>query len=148
AMNPNSAFASGQSGWGLVYAARPEQAVLHFQRALRLNPRDPRASNYLYLNGMALALIQLERDVEAVAIARKAVQHRPNGAGPLRALTAALALAGHVDEARFVLRRVLQLDPTCSLEGILRFGYSEKARARYFEGLLIAGMPERKPRET
>jgi TolB-like protein/pimeloyl-ACP methyl ester carboxylesterase/tetratricopeptide (TPR) repeat protein len=148
AMNPNSTFVWGQSGWGLVYAARPEQALLHFQRALRLNPRDVRALNYLYLNGMALALIQLERDAEAVATARKAVRQRPNGAGPLRALAAGLALAGQLDEARVTLGRVLKLDPTCSLESILRYGYSEMARARYFEGLRRAGMPNGKPDET
>jgi adenylate cyclase len=141
AINPNSAFAWGQSGWALVLAGRPEQAILHFQRTLRLNPRDPRARNYL--NGMALALIQLERDTEAVVIARKAVQHRPNGAGPWRALTASLALAGQFDEARAAFRRGLELDPTCSLQSLyLRFGHSEKARARYFEGLRKAGMPE------
>ena len=60
AMNPSSAFAWGQSGWELVYAGCPEQALSHFQRTLRLNPRDPRARNYL--SGMVLALIQLERD--------------------------------------------------------------------------------------
>jgi pimeloyl-ACP methyl ester carboxylesterase len=145
--NPNSAFAWGQSGWGLVYAARAEEALLHFQRALRLNPRDARALNYLYLNGMALALIQLDRDAEAVATARKAVQHRPNGVGPLRALAAALALAGQLDEARIALRRLLELDPTSSLESILRFGYSEEARARYFQGLLRAGIPQLRSRE-
>jgi pimeloyl-ACP methyl ester carboxylesterase len=41
----------------------------------------------------------------------------------------------------------LQLDPTCSLETISRFGYSEEARARYFEGLRKAGMPEGKANE-
>jgi len=145
AINPNSAFAWGQSGWGLVYAGRPEQSLLHFQRAMRLNPRDPRARNYL--NGMALALIHLERDAEALATARKAVQHRPNGAGPWRVLTASLALTGQLDEARVALRRVLELDPTCSLQNIIRYGLSENARARYFEGLRRAGMPEWKPHD-
>lgn len=76
-------------------------------------------------------------------MARKAVQHRPSGAGPWRALTGSLALTGQLDEARVALRRALELDPTCSLKSIyLRIGYSEKARARYFEGLRKAGMPE------
>ena len=139
-INPSSAFAWGQSGWGLVYAGCPKPALLHFQRTLRLNPRDPRARNYL--SGMVLALIQLERDRDAVAIGRKAVQHCPNGAGPLCVLTASLALTGQLDEARVALRNLLELDPTCTVTSVLRFGYSEKARRRYFEGLRKAGMPE------
>ena len=141
AINPNSAFAWGQSGWGLVYAGRSEKALMHFERALRLSPRDTRA--YYCLSGMALALIQLERDVDAVATARKAIQHNPNYAGAWRMLTAGLALAGHLDEARTALRQLLELDPTCSLETIyLRFGHTEKARTRYFEGLRKVGMRE------
>lgn len=140
AMNPSSAFAWGQSGWGLVYAGCPEQALLHFQRTLRLNPRDPRARNYL--SGMVLALIQLERDTEAVAMARKAVQHCPSGAGPWCVLTGSLALTGQLDEARVALGSLLELDPNCSLNSCLRFGFSERARGRYFEGLRRAGMPK------
>lgn len=140
AINPSSAFAWGQSGWGLVYAGCPEPALLHFQRTLDLNPSDPRARNYL--SGMVLALIQLERDGEAVAIGRKAVRRCPNGAGPWCVLTASLALSGQLDEARVALRSLLALDPTCSVSSVLRFGYSEKARGRYFEGLRKAGMPD------
>jgi hypothetical protein len=37
----------------------------------------------------------------------------------------------------------LELDPTCSLATMyLRFGHSEKARARFYDGLRKAGMPE------
>jgi len=91
---------------------------------------------------MALALIQLERDYEAVAIGRKAVQHCPNGAGPWCVLTASLGLTGQLEEARLALRRLLELDPTCSVNSVLRFGYSDQARGRYLEGLSKAGMSE------
>ena len=140
AINPSSAFAWGQSGWGLLYAGCAEQALLHFQRTLRLNPRDPRARNYL--SGMVVALIQQERDSEAVAFGRRAVQHCPNGAGPWCVLTASLALSGRIDEARVALRSLLELDPTCSVNSLLRFGYSPQSRRRYFQGLRKAGMPE------
>jgi tetratricopeptide (TPR) repeat protein len=92
---------------------------------------------------MALALIQLNRDEQAIATARKAIQQRPTFAAAWRMLAAGLALAGRLDEARAALRRVLELDPTCSLATMyLRFGHSEKARARFYDGLRKAGMPE------
>jgi TolB-like protein/Tfp pilus assembly protein PilF len=141
ALGPNSALAWEHSGWALVHAGRPERALAHFERVLRLNPRDPQAYNPLA--GIALALIQLERDAEAIATARRAVQQRPNSVGGWRMLTAGLALTGQLEEARTAVRRLLDLDPTCSLTTVyLRFGHSERARARFFEGLRKAGIPE------
>jgi tetratricopeptide (TPR) repeat protein len=114
---------------------------MHFERSLRLSPHDPKAHDSL--SGMAIALIQLDRAAEAIPMARRAVQHNPNYATAWRALTAALALTGRIDEAHAALLQVLELDPTCSLDTIqLRFGYSAHAQARYFEGLRRAGMPE------
>jgi TolB-like protein/Flp pilus assembly protein TadD len=140
-INPNSAYAWMHSGFAFAFAGEAEQGLLYFQRALRLNPRDPRLHETLA--GVALVSIQLGRDAEAIATARKAIQLRPRSSAAWRMLTAALALNGRLDEARAALRRVLELDPTCSLRTILlRFGHSEKGRARFFDGLRRAGMPE------
>ena len=141
ALNPNSAFAWRQSGYALVYCGRPEPALAFLQRAIRLSPRDPRAEDCW--TGIALALIQLERDTEAAAAARKAVQANPNSASTWRAFAAALALTGHLDEARTAMRRLLAIDPTCSLTVMaVRQGYTDKAKARYFDGMRRAGLPD------
>jgi TolB-like protein/Tfp pilus assembly protein PilF len=141
AINPNSAYAWRNGGFAFAFSGQAERALTYFERALRLNPRDPRAHDTWI--GMALALIQLERDAEAIAAARKAIQHHPTFAGAWRMLAASLALAGRRDEASAALRRVLELDPTCSLATMyLRFGHSERARARFYDGLRKAGMPE------
>jgi TolB-like protein/tetratricopeptide (TPR) repeat protein len=141
-INPNSSFAWIHSGFAFGYSGQPEKALVHFERALRLSPRDPRAHDGLC--GMAVALIQLARDVEATAVARRAIQQNQDFAASWRALAAALALSGHLDEATNAISRVNELDPTCSLESMShRVGYSEKARARLFEGWRRAGMPGR-----
>ena len=140
ALNPNSAFAWRQSGYALVYCGRPEPALAYLQRAIRLSPRDPRAEDCW--TGIALALIQLERDTEAAAAARKAVQANPNSASTWRAFAAALALTGQLDEARTAIRRLLAIDPTCTLTVMaVRQGYTDKAKARYFDGMRQAGLP-------
>jgi adenylate cyclase len=140
-INPNSAFAWRHGGYSFVFAGRSEEALTYFNRALRLDPRDPRAHDCLI--GIALALIQLERDADAIATARKAIQLYPNYAAAWRMLTAGLTLTGRLDEAREALRRVLELDPNCTLKTLyLRFGHSETARARFYDGLRQAGMPE------
>jgi pentatricopeptide repeat protein len=92
---------------------------------------------------MALALIQLGRDAEAVTFARRAVQQNPNIAPSWRTLAAALAMSGQLDEARTALRQMLVLDPECTVQTMARrVGYSEATGARIFAGWRKAGMPE------
>jgi Flp pilus assembly protein TadD len=111
-----------------------KKAIMNFERSLRLSPHDPKAHDSL--SGMAIALIQLDRAAEAIPIARRAVQHNPNYPTAWRAVTAALALTGRMDEAHAALVQLFEVDPNCSLDTIqLRFGYSPQAQARYFEGL-------------
>ena len=140
-INPNSAFVWIQAGFALMYGGQPERSLVHFERALRLSPRDPRAHDCL--SGMAVALIQLARDTEAIAVANRAIQQNSNFTPAWRALSAALALSGHLDEARNAMSQVLELDPTCSISSMAhRVGYVQKARVRLFEGWRQAGMRE------
>jgi TolB-like protein/Flp pilus assembly protein TadD len=140
-LNPNSAVAWRQGGYALVYCGRPEAALEYLQRAVRLSPRDPRAEDCWA--GISLALIQLERDKEAIVAARKGVQGNPNSASAWRAFAAALALTGQMDEAQAAIRRLLAIDPACTLTAMaVRYGYTEAARARYFEGMRKAGLPQ------
>lgn len=141
AVDPNSARVWRNSGFVFVYMGEPETALDYLQRGLRFNPRDSWAHDSW--SGVALALIQLQRDQDALAAARNAVQLNPRFTTALRALAAALALVGHFDEAREVVQRLLELDPTCSLAAIkARYGYSKRASQRYFDGLRRAGLPE------
>ena len=141
ALNPNSAIAWRQGGYALIYAGRPETALEYLEHAARLSPRDARAEDIWA--GVALALIQLERDKEAVAAGRRATQGNQNSATAWRTLAAALALNGQPDEAHAAMRRLLTIDPTCTLTSMTtRQGYSDKAKARYFDGMRRAGLPE------
>ena len=141
ALNPNSAFAWRQAGWAFIYAARPAMALEYLQRAVRLSPLDVRAEDSWA--GIALALIQLERDEDAVAAARRATQGYPNSATGWRALCAALALAGQVSEARTTMQRLLLVDPSCTVATMTaRQGYCDTAKTRYFDGLRQAGLAE------
>jgi hypothetical protein len=55
-----------------------------------------------------------------------------------------LALAGRIDEAQEACRRLLELDPGCSVAAIdARYGHSDRAAIRYSDGLRKAGLPER-----
>jgi adenylate cyclase len=140
-LNPNSSACWRRSGWVYRCAGMPETAILHFERAWRLSPRDPR--DFAIWAGIAFAFIQLKRDQDAIAAARKAVQQGPTHLPSWRALAAALALAGYIDEARGTMRHFLNLAPGATL---LKFKEStkipEKATLRVTEGYRKAGMPE------
>jgi TolB-like protein len=141
ALNPNSAFAWRQGGYALIYCGSAERALSFFRNAVRLSPRDPRS--YDAWTGMAQALLQLEKDGEAIGVARKATQENRNYAPALRALAASLGLTGKLEEAKVVMRQMLAIDPDCSITTMaMRFGYTQKARERYFEGMRRAGLPE------
>jgi adenylate cyclase len=140
-VNPNSAVAWRYTAHAFVTCGVPEKAVTHFERAQRLNPLDPIA--YEMLHGMGLALIQLGRADDAVDFARRAVQQNPAIAACWRTLTAALAQAGQLGEARDTLRQMLALDPDCTVQTMARrLGYTEKTGAKIFDGWRKAGMSE------
>jgi len=142
ATNPNSAFAWRCTGWALVFAGEAERAVEHFRRTLRLSPRDPRA--YDALSGLAFALVQVDRDAEAISLFRQAILQNPGFAPGWRGLTSALAMVGQLDEAKRALTRTLELDPTFTLQSITaRLGLNDRVRnGRLFEGWRRAGVVE------
>jgi hypothetical protein len=41
------------------------------------------------------------------------------------------------------MRRMLEIDPSCSVTDMkIRYGYTQEAAARYFDGMRKAGLPD------
>jgi len=139
AANPHSASVLRKCGLARLHAGQTEAAIELFERSLRLSPTDPPA--YAAWAGMALALLALGRDAEAVAAARRAVQFNPVSCDALRVLTASLALADRLHEAQATLGRLLELDPICSIQTV-RLGEAlhQKGGNRLLDGLRYAGL--------
>jgi adenylate cyclase len=83
AINPN--FAWGHYGLGVAYhysAGQSEQALPHFDAALRLSPRDPMRFRIFMMKGSALRVLgrhdeAIEQKSEARAAVEKAMQLQP-----------------------------------------------------------------------
>jgi adenylate cyclase len=140
-LDPNSAMAWNRSGWVNAYLDRPESAIEHFQRAIRLSPFDPLNFNCFF--GIRNAHFAAGRYEESLEWCRKGMIERPELVWPLRSMAAALGLLGRIPEAREVARQLLQANPDITISKIIAITPHRGDYARrYAEGLRKAGLPE------
>ena len=142
ALNPN--FAWGHYGLGFAYhtgAGQVEQALSHYDTALRLSPRDPMRWTMLMMKGSALRF--LGRHDEAIAHGRQACQFPDSGPMPHLLLAASLAEAGQISAAQTAIEKARQLEPSISLGYVLSrsTGEHESIMKSLFASLRKAGLP-------
>ena len=143
AINPN--FAWGHHGLGFAYvygAGQAEQALPHYDTALRLSPRDPMRWMMLMRKGSVLR--SLGRHDEAIAICRQACQVPDTSHMPHVHLAAALAEAGQKSAAREAVEKAIQLEPALSISFIRdhHVGAHETTLKSLLDSLRKAGVPE------
>jgi len=141
-LNSNLAAAWGFSGWIKACLGDPDTAIKHAALAMRLSPLDPRTFAWQYYT--ALAHFCAGRYDEAAVWAERALRDQPNIAPPMRIAAASHAQAGRLAEARRIMERLCQLDPTLRLSNVgdlLAFRRRED-HTKYVDGLRKAGLPE------
>jgi TolB-like protein/class 3 adenylate cyclase/Tfp pilus assembly protein PilF len=141
ALNPNDAMSHHFLGWTMCFAGRSEEAIPHFDRAMRLSPRD------IFLTGMmtyrAVALFHLERYEEALDWAQRASLSPDPRSMTFALLTAVLVKLGRQEEARVALKDLLTHAPgmSCAKYRENPFGAPEMME-RFVDALRAAGLPE------
>jgi adenylate cyclase len=140
-LDPNAAWAWSRLGWVENYCDRPEQAVTHFERALRLSPLDPmNFNNYV---GLGSANEVAERYDAAIAFYRRALQERPHAEWIVRNLVSALAGAGRMDEAAVEFRQLMAAYPGLTVTKFKEaMVFSPATLERMGANLKKAGLPE------
>jgi TolB-like protein/Flp pilus assembly protein TadD len=141
-LDPNYAIGWTRLGASKSYAGQAREAMEHYERALRLSPRDPRI--FIAQAGMALACILAGRLDEASSWATRALQVHPKFLVGLRASMAANALAGRLAEARRTYAIYRQLDPEARLSNLnQRFSYRRREDLQTLvDALALVGMPK------
>ncbi len=131
--------------WGAhihAWGGDPAMAEDYAKRALRLSPFDPAS----YEGHLALGAVRLRlrRYDDAAACLAQAVQANPRFSVVYALRASALALAGRIEEAKVVARRVLELDPTFRVGLFLDFaGFVQPdTHEAVAVGLRQAGLPE------
>jgi TolB-like protein/class 3 adenylate cyclase len=143
AMNPNSADAWTARGWVLVFRIRPEPAIEAFQRAIRLSPLDP--ATYYFESGIAFAYLYMRRFEEAAEWADRSFNRDPRFVPVLRVKLVACAHSGRIEEARYCLRQVLELQPELTVARLTDYPamtVSPEILGLFSDGFRKAGLPE------
>jgi TolB-like protein/class 3 adenylate cyclase len=141
-LNSNLAEAWSASAWMKLCLGELDLAISHAARAVRLSPFD--RGIFLWQSVLALAHFCAARYSEAVRWAEAALREQPNYAFALRVLAASHAMAGHLETAKNAMTMLLQADPQLRVSNLTDVisPLQPEHRARYIEGLQLAGLPE------
>jgi adenylate cyclase len=109
ALDPNCAWAWSRLGWIENYSDRPQNAIQHFEQALRLSPIDP--MNFNNYAGIGSSHEVAQNFDKAVEFYRRALLERPHATWIYRNLASALAGAGRIEEAKVAFDEMLRNYP-------------------------------------
>jgi len=142
ALNPNFANAIHALGAALLWAGKPEEAIPHFDMALRLSPNDPNRWAIENLKGAALWFSGRYED--GIVSARKASRHPSADFWPHANLACLLAGLDRVEEAKAELAKALEKRPDLTITAVSGFLGAVRAerKAEYLGYLRKAGLPE------
>ncbi|MET4280084.1 MULTISPECIES: tetratricopeptide repeat protein [unclassified Bradyrhizobium] len=140
-LNPNSALAWNMRGYAYLFGGKAAEAVRSFEKTVRLNPLDPML--FLALAPMGIALIELRRFDDAVAVARKAARQNQTYATTYRCLASALAHLECEAEVKQAVAHLLAIEPNFRVSECLKRGAQWHRHNRLtIEGIRKAGLPE------
>jgi adenylate cyclase len=142
-LNPNHVWGHYELGFAYhIGAGQPEQALPHFDTALRLSPRNPGRWAILMLKGTVLRA--LGRHDEAVACCRQACQFPNTGFFPYLHLANALAEAGQKSEAQAAVDKAIELHPRLSISFYRDkiVAMHERTAKSFLDSMRKAGFPE------
>jgi adenylate cyclase len=128
-------------GWVKCYACSDlDGAIEHFERAIRLSPRDPGMPGML--TGIAFAHLTAGHREQALNFAQKAIDEGPQFTSGHRAKIAALNFLGRLDEAEAAAKVLLTFDPDFTISSRLSVTRDGDFRERYHAALKVAGLRE------
>jgi TolB-like protein/Flp pilus assembly protein TadD len=141
-LNPNIAFVSMLIGVSQTFAGDPEEALIHFDNAIRVSPGDPGAFFCYAIAG--LAHLFCGRPEEALELSRKAARMYADWDSNYWALIPALVQLGRTDEARSFMLKFQELSPNATvtrLGGLLPVRNPDYLNL-ILDGMAKAGLPE------
>jgi adenylate cyclase len=140
ALYPNSAFINAALAFSLMYAGRPEDAIVLYKKAIRLSP----IADLWYFRGLGGCYSMAGRYEEAISEYKKAIKRNPDGVIAHVGAAAAYSLWEREKEAQAEAAEVLRIDHKFSLESFRKgqLYKNPKDLEREIDALRKAGLPE------
>lgn len=141
-LSPNLLSVQMCAGMVSAFVGEGDAAVEHFERAMRISPRDPGISAFVAGAGMGHAISG--RYEEALAAAQRAVEESPNFGSGHRLMVIALGYLRRNDEAKLAAQRLLELAPEFTVSRYMSVSPFKDAefRKKGAEIYLAAGLPK------
>jgi tetratricopeptide (TPR) repeat protein len=141
-LNPNSPMALTIAGWVESTLANHDKAIELIGRAQRLSPRDPR--EWFMSTAMAAAYVHNRQFQEALPWTENALAQNPRNSIARRLLAVCLAGLGQIDNAREVMREVLNVEPGLTVSALrARLSHmNDSVWEILSDGWRRAGLPE------
>jgi adenylate cyclase len=140
-LNVNGSQILSSLGWVKVYACTDtERAIAHFERSIRLSPRDPEMASTL--TGIAFAHLIAGHNEQALAFAQQSIDEGPQFTSGHRAKITALIFLNREQEAKAAAKVLLTFDPQFTISSRLSVYRKSDFRQRYHAALKAAGLRE------
>ena len=139
-LNASSATAHLWGAYVHAFSGNSAAAIAHADRALRLSPFDPLA--YVAYLAMGLSAVQQARYEEAALQFAKGSHANPGHTSQYFFRAIALALAGRIEEARPIVRRGQELEPSWRFRFFFEIGLVRSIADKLAEGARRLGLPE------
>jgi adenylate cyclase len=143
AINPSGADVQHWYAATLTFAGRPEEAILLFEKAIRLNPFGPSR----YFMGYGHALRDTGRFQEAVSAYKKAIKREPNNFLAHLNLAATYSMMGLEKEAQSEAEEVRRLNPKFSVDYFAKVSVyrDQTVTNNIINALRKTGLPDKPP---
>ena len=137
-LSPNSAEANFKYGHALRWAGRFDEAIVAFNKAIRLNPITP----LRYINNLAWAYAYSENYEKAIALWNQSLERNPDYFFAHLGLALVYQLSGNETKARESAAEVLRLKPNLTISKIEKGPATRNIdRNRLHDALNKAGIP-------
>jgi Flp pilus assembly protein TadD len=141
-LNPNLATAHHELGFALYFSAQFAEAILCFEKAIRLSPNDPSRWNFYLLKADALYYSGEYED--AIVNIKEAIRLRPTAFWSYCTLASSLAGLGRMEEAHAAIQQALAHKPdlTVTLVSNVTKSFASDYLETFLEHLRKAGLPD------
>jgi adenylate cyclase len=141
-LNVNGSQILASLGWVKVYAGTDtERAIAHFERSIRLSPRDPEMASTL-TGIIAFAHLIAGHNEQALAFAQQSIDEKPQFTSGHRAKITALIFLNRPKEAKAAAEALLTFDPQFTISSRLAVYRPGDFQQRYHAALKAAGLRE------